>query len=87
MIIYIYKVIEPWFRIKHENISTPNQITNLPTLCDLNQSITVRKGVRSYTKHLIRNFVSYGKLTPTNHAHFTSLIEVQNLNNNKIKKL
>lgn len=39
--------------------------------------IAWRKGVRSCTQHPIRNFISYGKLSPSFRAFTTSITEIQ----------
>lgn len=48
---------------------------NLNTVPDL--PIAVRKGVRSCTKHLISNFISYEKLSPTFRAFTCELIKIE----------
>lgn len=50
--------------------SDPNA---LPEVTDLNLPIVVRKGVRTCTRHLISNFVSYTHLSVSNFVSYRHL--------------
>ena len=66
-----------------ENSSSPSH-SSLPidlVLSDLDLSITLRKGVRSYTIHPISNFVSYHKLSSSFLAFTSHLSSIEILKN------
>ena len=63
----------------HSGKETPTlEIENeVITTNDCDMPITLIKGVRTCTQHLIYNFVSYGKLSPSYQAFVSALNSVQ----------
>ena len=60
------------------SLPTTTSATNSLPLDDLNLPITLHKGTRAYTQHLIAHFVSYEHLSPTYHT-FALVISFESL--------